>query len=80
MDTKETPHTAHHEEGATEGEQIEMIPGTEVMTDVEEKHLAHAHNTASSAILIPQPTNDPHDPLVRAGNQNGSHSLSLTCA
>ncbi|CAG9942530.1 unnamed protein product [Clonostachys rosea f. rosea IK726] len=63
MDTKETPHTAHHEEGATEGEQIEMIPGTEVMTDVEEKHLAHAHNTASSAILIPQPTNDPHDPL-----------------
>ncbi|VUC22227.1 unnamed protein product [Clonostachys rosea] len=63
MDTKDTPQAAHHEGRMTEGEQIEMIPGTEIMADIEEKHLAHAHHSTSAAVLIPQPTNDPHDPL-----------------
>lgn len=42
----------------------EMVPGTKVMTDVQGSHFVHAHNSASSTVLVPQPTEDIHDPLV----------------
>lgn len=42
----------------------ELVPGTEIMTDLSGTHFVHAHASHESVVLIPQPTNDPHDPLV----------------
>lgn len=42
----------------------EMVPGTKIMTDVQGSRFIHAHNSASSTVLVPQPTEDIHDPLV----------------
>jgi hypothetical protein len=47
---------------------LELLPGTEVMTDVEGIHFVHDHHTGhaekNGVVLIPQPSGDPHDPLV----------------
>lgn len=41
----------------------EIVPGTKIMTDVQGSHF-YTHNSASSIALVPQPTEDIHDPLV----------------
>ena len=46
-------------------EGAEMLPGTEIMADQQDVHLVHAHNKANSVALVPQPSQDPADPLVR---------------
>ena len=43
---------------------VEILPGTEIMTDVAGTHFVHAHNSTDSAVLIPQPSNNSNDPLV----------------
>lgn len=45
---------------------IEIVPGTEVLTDVGGIHLVHGRKGDGSegGVLIPQPSADPHDPLV----------------
>ncbi|KAF2485683.1 major facilitator superfamily domain-containing protein [Neohortaea acidophila] len=43
--------------------QVEIIPGTEVMTDVHGVRFAHAGGKESGSVLVPHPTNDLHDPL-----------------
>jgi hypothetical protein len=43
---------------------VELLPGTKVMADVGGAHFLHAQNAASSVVLVPQPSNSPHDPLV----------------
>ncbi|KAH6867164.1 major facilitator superfamily domain-containing protein [Thelonectria olida] len=40
---------------------IEVLPGTEIMTDVGSHHFIKSED--SSCVLIPQPSQDPHDPL-----------------
>lgn len=43
---------------------VVIYPGTEVMRETEgHQHLARSSGR-SSAVLIPQPSDDPHDPLV----------------
>ena len=46
-----------------EGPSIQTVPGTEVMVDAGSHHLI---KSAADRVLIPQPSSDPHDPLVRA--------------
>ncbi|KAF2442058.1 MFS general substrate transporter [Karstenula rhodostoma CBS 690.94] len=45
-----------------EGE-VDIIPGTELMKNADNVHLVHAHNSAESIVLIPQPTNSINGPL-----------------
>ncbi|RBQ69653.1 hypothetical protein FVER14953_10019 [Fusarium verticillioides] len=40
---------------------IEVLPGTEIMTDVGKEHYVRAKE--SDQVLVPQPSQDPHDPL-----------------
>ena len=40
---------------------VEILPGTEVMTDVGSHHFVKG----TKHVLVPQPSSDPHDPLVR---------------
>ncbi|KAH7108811.1 major facilitator superfamily domain-containing protein [Dactylonectria macrodidyma] len=40
---------------------IEVLPGTEIMTDVGSHHFIKSEG--SHRVLIPQPSHDPHDPL-----------------
>ncbi|KAI9690154.1 MAG: hypothetical protein M1822_009115 [Bathelium mastoideum] len=40
----------------------EILPGTEIMTDVGSHHFVKAGGS-SDKVLVPQPSNDPHDPL-----------------
>lgn len=40
--------------------QIQIVPGTEIMTDVGSHHFVKS----SDRVLVPQPSEDPHDPLV----------------
>ncbi|EMC92306.1 hypothetical protein BAUCODRAFT_38342 [Baudoinia panamericana UAMH 10762] len=42
---------------------VEIIPGTEVMTDVGDVHFAHAGGSEKGSVLVPHPTNNPNDPL-----------------
>lgn len=44
----------------------ELLPGTELMTEVAGVHLVHAHNAPNAVALVPQPSSDPSDPLVRS--------------
>jgi hypothetical protein len=44
--------------------EADLVPGTEVMTDMSGARVNHDSDNQDSIILIPQPTNDPHDPLV----------------
>ncbi|KAL8795615.1 MAG: hypothetical protein Q9195_001853 [Heterodermia aff. obscurata] len=43
---------------------VTIVPGTEVMTDVGSHHFVKS-SAASDRVLVPQPSDDPHDPLVR---------------
>jgi hypothetical protein len=49
---------------------VEMLAGTEVMADIAGAHFVHAHNTSNATVLVPQPTADIRDPLVRSVAQN----------
>ena len=39
---------------------VEILPGTEVMADVGSHHFVKG----AKHVLVPQPSSDPHDPLV----------------
>ncbi|RSL89012.1 hypothetical protein CDV31_015951 [Fusarium ambrosium] len=41
--------------------QIEVLPGTEIMADIGKHHFVKTEQT--NQVLIPQPSQDPHDPL-----------------
>ncbi|KAF7556518.1 hypothetical protein G7Z17_g1374 [Cylindrodendrum hubeiense] len=41
---------------------IEIIPGTEIMADIGSHHFVKSEDK-SNRVLVPQPSNDPHDPL-----------------
>ncbi|CAM1508575.1 Fc.00g054230.m01.CDS01 [Cosmosporella sp. VM-42] len=43
--------------------QVDLVPGTEVMTDIDGLSFYHNSDNPDSVVLIPQPTDDPHDPL-----------------
>ena len=43
---------------------VKIVPGTEVMVDVGTHHFVKDAK-GSDRVLVPQPSNDPHDPLVR---------------
>ncbi len=42
---------------------VEILPGTEIMTDVGSRHFLKSAGN-SDRVLVPQPSADPHDPLV----------------
>ena len=50
----------------------EILPGTEIMRDVGSHHFVKSA-AGSDRVLVPQPSDDPHDPLVRV-------SVIATCA
>lgn len=56
---------------------VEMLPGTEILTDIGNTHRIHAHNVAESTVLIPQPSLSPDDPLV-IHQQLQDHDSRLT--
>ena len=39
---------------------VRIVPGTEIMTDVGSHHFVKS----SDRVLVPQPSDNPHDPLV----------------
>ncbi|KAI4154661.1 MAG: hypothetical protein LQ340_001532 [Diploschistes diacapsis] len=39
---------------------VEILPGTEIMADVGSRHFVKSN----AGVLVPQPTDDPRDPLV----------------
>lgn len=41
---------------------VELLPGTEVMADVGRHHFVKSSGK-SHQVLVPQPSDDPHDPL-----------------
>lgn len=41
----------------------ELVPGTEVMQDIGSHHFVKSSGK-SDRVLVPQPSQDPHDPLV----------------
>lgn len=41
----------------------QIVPGTEIMTDVGSHHFVKSSAT-SDRVLVPQPSDNPHDPLV----------------
>lgn len=52
----------------------EIYPGTEIMVDVGTHHFVKASGSENS-VLVPQPSDDQHDPLVRQSSldtQEGS--------
>ena len=49
----------------------EIYPGTEIMVDVGTHHFVKA-GTGTHSVLVPQPSDDQHDPLV------GYHELLVT--
>lgn len=51
--------------GADHFEDVDNIPGTEVMVGFCGRDAIHDPNAHASTVLIPAPTDDPHDPLVR---------------
>lgn len=46
--------------------EYEIVPGTIFIVDVAQKHtkLLHAGGDSSKIVLVPQPSDDPNDPLV----------------
>ncbi|KAK5116411.1 hypothetical protein LTR62_007958 [Meristemomyces frigidus] len=42
---------------------VEIVPGTEIMSDVDGLHYAHAGGSTNGSVLVPQPSNNPSDPL-----------------
>jgi hypothetical protein len=53
---------------------VDLVPGTEVMTDYVGTSIQHASSEKKVTVLVPQPSNDPHDPLV-SRFQSGQPSL-----
>lgn len=45
--------------------QTEIFPGTEIMADVSHHHFVKSSH-GDHSVLVPQPSNVEHDPLVRA--------------
>ncbi|KAH7214363.1 major facilitator superfamily domain-containing protein [Fusarium oxysporum] len=43
--------------------EVDLVPGTEIMTEVGGARFYHNEDNPDSVVLIPQPTDDPHDPL-----------------
>ncbi|KAL8709446.1 MAG: hypothetical protein Q9220_005829 [cf. Caloplaca sp. 1 TL-2023] len=41
---------------------VRIVPGTEIMVDVGNHHFVKSSH-APDRVLVPQPSNDPHDPL-----------------
>ncbi|KAL9111186.1 MAG: hypothetical protein Q9187_007952 [Circinaria calcarea] len=57
---------------------VKIVPGTEVMTDVGTHHFIKSSST-SDRVLVPQPSDDPHDPLAsRASSQSDTTVEKLT--
>jgi hypothetical protein len=54
-------YTFQHRENLEDELHIEVLPGTEIMTDVGKEHFVKTKE--SHTVLIPQPSSDPHDPL-----------------
>lgn len=50
--------------------EADLVPGTEIMTAI----VGERFDNQDSIILIPQPSNDPHDPLV-----SFTHCLPFVC-
>lgn len=44
--------------------EVDLVPGTEVMANMDGVSFYRDSNNQDTVALIPQPTNDPHDPLV----------------
>ena len=42
---------------------VDIVPGTEIMADVGSHHFVKS-KSSSNIVLVPQPDNSPHDPLV----------------
>ena len=42
---------------------MQIVPGTEIMLDVGIHHFVKS-SANSDRVLVPQPSDDPHDPLV----------------
>ncbi|RFU31756.1 hypothetical protein B7463_g4584, partial [Scytalidium lignicola] len=40
---------------------VDLVPGTEILTDLNEAHFIHGGR--GDIVLVPQPNNDPHNPL-----------------
>jgi hypothetical protein len=49
---------------------VEVLPGTKITADIAGAPFVHAHNAPNATVLVPQPTADIHDPLVRSVAQN----------
>ena len=45
-----------------EDRKTQIVPGTEIMVDAGDHHFV---KSAGDRVLVPQPSSDPHDPLVR---------------
>ena len=56
---------AHETMHISEELDVDIVPGTEIMTDAGRHHFVKS-KSSSNLVLVPQPDNDPHDPLVRA--------------
>jgi predicted RNA binding protein YcfA (HicA-like mRNA interferase family) len=51
-----------------------IYPGTEIMADVGSHHFVKSSST-SDRVLVPQPSQDPHDPLVRGISRHSDWQL-----
>ncbi|OQN97625.1 hypothetical protein B0A48_16489 [Cryoendolithus antarcticus] len=51
------------EQRAAEQLNVDLIPGTEVMTDVGGAHFAKAGGRETGSVLVPHPSSSPNDPL-----------------
>jgi mannose-6-phosphate isomerase-like protein (cupin superfamily) len=54
---------------------VELLPGTEIMIDSGEHHFVKASGS-TDRVLVPQPSNDPHDPLVSHPQIEGPQNLT----
>ncbi len=54
---------------------MEILPGSEMMTDFGSHHFIKA-TTSSHQVLVPQPSDDPNDPLVWFDIDSGSSCLA----
>ncbi|KAF7563710.1 hypothetical protein G7046_g419 [Stylonectria norvegica] len=43
--------------------EVDLVPGTEIMVDLRGAHFHHASDNPDAVVLVPQPSDDPHDPL-----------------
>lgn len=55
---------------------VELIPGTEILTDLTTTHFIHGKH--KDVVLVPQPSmTDIHDPLVRCWTQWRNETLTI---